>query len=178
MNNQFFQVLDNISNTLLTGAMWHTKAADEMRRLALRGFGRLNDFEACDDFKDWQCLLKLCRDRLEYFPRVEPTAVSAYHSFTIEGIADLKKFLHDYAERENAFIDLLNSAIRMSQTADISVYKFLINLTDDKQSETMRINMLVDRLDGAGWNPHDVMEVSRKLHEHYASNDDRDSTLS
>lgn len=167
-HKDFNMLMSEISTYLWEGEAWHEKAANECRKLALRGFGRWHEAEGCYDAKERYCLDKLMRDKLDMSPMVDIAKLDRALQYMMTGGADgLKAHFHMWMEREHAFIDTLNAAIKMSGEIDMEIYKKLCCLVDEVQNESMRVKMVEMRLAMAGYNGHDLGVTSMVLHKYF-----------
>ena len=148
----FLALLDDITTHLWVGEAWHEKAANEARKIAIRGVARWHEVEGCYDAKTRVCLEKLFRDKLNYAPAADMEMVDKAYKFTMNGAQDFKGHFQAWIDREGRFIDSLNHAIALAGAVDMEIYKELCCLVDEVQNEKMRAKMVHDRLELAGWN--------------------------
>lgn len=158
--------LNEIISYLAEGACWHNRAANQLRKLALRGFARLSDCEAKDDFCARQCLEKKLVDNLGFIATAQTNGSAMAEQYTLNSLGDLKGYFHTWCEREQKLIKSLNTAINASRDISICIYEKLICLQHEVQDECMRAELLYERLDMAQWAPHDIGVVSKWLHDY------------
>lgn len=159
--------LDHICSYLAMGEMWHRKAANECRKLALRGFGRWHEAESCGDADSLTCLSKLVMDKLMYAPKLDMQMVGKAESYSMNNIGDFKAHFSMWSENESELIECLNKAINLSRAMDIELYNKLCHITDEVQNEKMRIRLAHDRLNLGGWQGHDLGVVSMVMHSYF-----------
>jgi hypothetical protein len=163
----FGVMLDCICSDLFNGSNWHLKAGNEMRKLALRGFGRMHDYNANYDFCKRIELEKIICDRLGITVEIDTSAITAAVGYNLKDPAELKNHLHMWMETEKAFAAKLTEAVRQAAAIDMCVYNELICILSAVQEEIMRIKLLKKRLELGGYNGHDLARISKDLHEHY-----------
>ena len=172
MNNEFSSLMNQICGALLEGEIWHGKAGNECRKIALRGFGRWHDSEARCDMETRLCLEKLLRDKLGYAPTPDVSGAVRSASMALSGVGELPAHLQSWQNREKAFAATLTKAMRMAAEIDIDIYKELIALTGEVQGEAMRVRLCGARLELAQWSSHDIGIVSMILHKHFEEHPD------
>lgn len=165
--NDFNMLMDEITTYLWEGEAWHEKAANETRKISIRGVGRWHEAEGCYDAKERVCLEKLFRDKLGYAPMVDMASVDKAYKYTMTGPQDFKNHFQIWIDREKKFIECLDAAIAQAGMVDMELYKKLCCLVDEVQNEAMRAKMVHDRLELSGWNGHDIGVVSKWLHEYF-----------
>ena len=163
MHKEFFKQMDHICSELIKGELWHVAAANEFRKIALRGFARWNESEAIGDLKSRMCIEKLLRDRLSYTPIISIENPSVLWT----SYKDLPEILHKWVAREKDFAEYITSAIGMARDIDIAIYKELISLADEVQNEAMRIKLCGMRLELANFDGHDIGRVNVIIHDYY-----------
>ena len=114
--------LDKIVSCLSCGEAWHRKAANECRKLGIRGFGRWHDQEAECDQRTLAELQKLMRDNLQYAPKVDSTHRAKAEHGTMEGIQCFKGHFGHWKEREGVLLDALTTAIPLMRDENIQLY--------------------------------------------------------
>jgi len=159
--------LSMISTYLWMGEAWHGKAANECRKLSVRGYGRWHEAEGCYDAKTRMCLEKLFRDKLGVAPVIDMAEVDKAVKYTMSSLADFKNHHKIWLDREKAFIELLNATIKIVGDVDMEIYKELCCLVNEVQNEAMRARFVYDRMELAGWNGHDIGVCSMILHKYF-----------
>jgi hypothetical protein len=172
--NDFYHLMDEVVTGLATGEMWHEKAANEFRKIGVRGFGRWSDAESKGDYKSRVCLEKLLRDYMDYSPMIDMAKVAESATMSMGGMQDLKKVLQYWYAQEMKYLEALNMAFPMAAQMNICIYKELVCLTEEVQNEAMRVKLCINRLDLAGWAGHDIGVVSMILHEFFESHEGDD----
>lgn len=161
------ELLDEITTYLWVGEAWHEKAANENRKIAIRGVARWHEAEGMCDAKERVCLEKLVRDKLGYAPMVDMSMVDKAYKYTLNNPQEFKSHFTMWIDREKKFIECLNAAISMAGAVDMELYKKLCGMVDEVQNEAMRVKMVHDRLELAGWNGHDIGVCSMILHKYF-----------
>jgi hypothetical protein len=166
----FHEMMDEICTYLLIGEIWQARAANQLRKNALRGFARWAESEAHGDAKTRMCLEKLLCDRLGYAPMLNIADAGKASNYMLGSAQELKKYMQIWHSQEEEFIKCLTEAVRAATVVDMEIYKELCCLLDEVQTEKMRIEICVKRLDLGQWNGHDVARVSKDLHSHFETN--------
>lgn len=159
--------LDEIATYLAEGEAWHRTAANECRKLFVRGWGRWHEAEAQCDEKSQICLAKLARDMLQYAPVIDSSFLVRANAYTIKDLDAFKLHHNQWIEREQMLIMALNNAIEQSRAIDIKVYHFLCDLAEEVQNEKMRVELVKGRMGLSAWNGHDIGVVSMVLHKYF-----------
>ena len=168
----FHELLDCISTDLFTGAAWHLRAANQMRKIGMRGFARIHDYGSCHDHKKRICLEKLLCDRLDYEPVIDVSDAGHVTSFAIDP-SKLKSHFEMWHANESEFAKYLIEAVRKAAHEDICVYNELTCILNAVQEEIMRIKFIIKRLDVGGWSGHDIGVVNMVIHEHMEKHPDK-----
>ena len=163
----FHGLLNEIITCLWVGEAWHGKAANECRKIAIRGVGRWHEVESCYDMKARISLEKLLRDKLEYAPMADMAEVDKAHRFTMNNAVDFKSHFSAWVEREKKLIEILNFAIAKASAVDMELYKGLCCLVDEVQNETMRAKLVYERFELSNWSGHDIGVCSMVLHKYF-----------
>lgn len=166
---EFENLLDEISAFLHDGFHWHKRVANQCRKIAIRGWGRIHDQQSKCDAEELIDFEKLLMDKLNYAPTEYPNKES--HIYNINTLDDFKQHHIDWIKRETAIIPTFNKAINEARSIDIEVYEKLCCILKRVQGEKMRVHMLYDRLEMAGWNTHDIGVCSKWLHEQAENGD-------
>ncbi|MCL2071564.1 MAG: hypothetical protein FWH07_04940 [Oscillospiraceae bacterium] len=174
--NEFNYKMDEICSELFIGEHYHERCANEFRKIGLRGFGRWCDCESKGDYCSRVALEKLLCDRLDYSPRINTAGIDKALTVQIGDLSALKSTLESWYNREADFITILNKAVELSRSVDISIYGALCELLEEVQTEKTRVKMLNKRLELKGYDGHDVGQVSKELHKYFEANPD-DKTL-
>jgi len=172
MNQEFAALMNRICTELLAGEIYHSRAANEFRKIALRGFGRWAESEARGDMNSRVCLEKLLRDKLGFAPTVDTSSLSNEARVAFANISELPSILQKWIDREKEFSKILTQAMKMAAEIDVEIYRELIELTNEVQTEVFRVKLCGVRLELAGWNGHDLGIVSTILHEHFEKHPD------
>jgi len=173
----FDAMLDAICSELVSGSLWHERAAQSMLKGSLRGFARMHAAQAKHDQNKRLCLEKITVDRIGRIPALDLSEIPRTAAYEFPA-GKLKEHLRDWAQNEDAFINMLNEAVRISVTVDMAIYEELCRLLSDVQEEVSRVKMLYGRLEMGGWSGQDLGAVSLLLHKHYESSDGWDWRLS
>ena len=170
----FEELLDCVCSDLFGGNIWHGMVAAQMYKIGLRGFGRMHQYQAHHDFEKLYGakngtggLLKILVDRLGYTPSIDTSEAVNTVRVSITGPADLKDHLHNWCESEKEFAKILTMAVRQAAGVDMCIYNELACILTCVQEEIMRLKLLKKRLEIGGMNGHDLMRISKDLHEHY-----------
>jgi len=163
----FYELLDCISTDLFIGAAWHLRAANQLRKMGLRGFARLHEYGSCHDHKKRLCLEKLVCDRLHYAPKIDVSDAEHVTSFVLSDPGKLKPHLEMWRDNEREFAKYLAEAVKLAAGEDMCVYNELVCILDGVQDEVFRIETLLKRLELGGWSGHDLATISRQLHIHF-----------
>lgn len=166
-NQELYTSLNHIATYLSEGEAWHRRAANECRKMFIRGLGRWHEAESKEDEKALICLSKLLQDNIKYSPVVDSTIVANAEKLVMASPADFKAHFNYWLERENKLIMALNAAINESRAINIELYEKLCGIQKEVQNEAMRIEMVYGRFDFAGWNGHDIGVCSKWLHEYF-----------
>lgn len=124
------------------------------------------------DAKEKVCLNKLLRDKLNYSPKVDMEMIEKANMYMMNSLNDFKSHFNMWIEREEHFIESLNSAIKHAGSIDMELYKKLCCLVEEVQCEVMRTKMTYNSLELGGWNGHDISVKSKWLHEHFEEHPD------
>lgn len=166
-DGEFNLMLDAICNYLQNGYIWHKKAANQCRKIYIRGWGRWHDEEAKCDSNTLLCLEKVLWDKLKFSPTYDVARFEKASVITINNLEDFKNHHLAWKQREDAFISTLNKAMEKARGIDIEVYKKLMCILEEVQCERMRLDMAYDRLTFAGWNTHDIGVCSMIIHKYF-----------
>lgn len=161
------QHLNTIATYFSEGAAWHRRAANECRKLHIRGWGRWHEAEALYDFKAHLELEKLVRDNLQYAPVADVNYLVRAYAFTIDSMEGFKAHHQSWIDRENLFTQALMAAIEDSRSINIEVYKCLCCIAEEVQNEAMRVAWVHESMAMTGWNPHDLSVKSKWLHDYF-----------
>lgn len=158
--------LDHICTMLAKGEVWHKKAANECRKIGMRGMGRYHDAEGMTDAIELFEMGKILCDKMHYYGRVDYTVVAHADTYNIANNADFKRHfgIWDAAEKELAakITEFLPHAM-----VDMDLYKKLTHILHNVQNEIFRLNIVKNSLEFAGWNPHDISVKSKWLHDYF-----------
>lgn len=166
-DDELFRALDDICTYLVEGEAWHLKAANECRKIAIRGLGRWHDAESKGDKKLLDHFVKMLGDRLQYYAKIAYQHVDKAQQMSIRNLDDFKQHFNDWIDREERFIDVLNFAVKGSGAVDMELYQCLCKMVKEVQDESMRARMVYDNLEFGGWMPHDISVKSKWLHEYF-----------
>ena len=172
MDRNFTELLDDVCTDLLIGELWHGRAADQYRKIALRGFARWAECEALGDAKCRIALSKLLIDKCGYSPIIDVSNLHDSISFEYDNVSQLRKLLETWMLREQDLAKRLTPVMKMASEYDIEIYRELMRLTDEVQQEAFRVKMVGMRLEGAQWDLHDIYVVNKHLHDWFESNPD------
>jgi len=172
MNGEFAALMNSVCTELLAGEVYHSRTANEFRKIALRGFGRWADAEARGDMKSRLCLEKQLRDKLGYAPVVDVSKLANEVNASFSNVSELPAILQKWIDREKEFAKTLTQAMRLAAEIDVEIYRELIELTNEVQTEAFRVKLCGMRLELAGWNGHDIAIVSKLLHHHFEEHPD------
>lgn len=164
-NKDFGHLMDCIASDLFHGAAWHGAAANAMRNIGLRGFGRLHEYNAAHDFTKRLELEKILCDRLGLTPEIDVADIGHALAVTLGGPAELKPHLEAWLNSEREFAALLTEAVAMAAGVDLCVYEKLTCILAAVQEEVMRVKMLKKRLELGGYSGHDMGVISMMIHE-------------
>lgn len=159
--------LDMICTYLWQGEAWHERAANECRKMHIRGLGRWHEAEAKYDGKSRICLEKILQDKLQYAATIDIMPISNALTYSMSNASDLKTHFHMWIDREHTLIKELDHAIHKAAKVDMELYKELCGLVNEVQNEAMRAQMVYDRFEFAGWNGHDIGVCSMVLHKYF-----------
>lgn len=169
----FHALLDCISSDLCCGAVYHLRAANQLRHLGLRGFSRLHEYSSCKEHSERMCLEKLLMDRLSYAPNIDTSEISDAVMFTIKDVGALKQHLERWHSSEIETKEDLQAAVKMAASVDMAIYEKLACMLAYNEEEIFRIKMLLTRLDLGQWGGHDIARVSKDLHKHFEMHPDK-----
>lgn len=169
----FHDYLDCISTDLMDGAIYHTRCANQLRALGLRGFARFHDYSSCKEHSERMCLEKLLCDRLGYCPNLDTSETAKMTAYTIKGVNALGEHLQRWRDSEMETKADLQAAVKMAADVDMEVYKKLAEMLAYNEEEIFRIGMLLKRLNLGEWTGHDVARVNKDLHKHFEMHPDR-----
>lgn len=119
----FEELMDCVCSDLFHGSAWHCRVGNEMRKIGLRGWGRMHDYNAKHDFCKRQELEKILRDRLDMAPDINTEGISAAVSATIKGVQDLKPHMEMWLTNETEFSKQLIEAVRAAASVDMCIYE-------------------------------------------------------
>lgn len=160
--------INEIATYLSEGEIWHRKVANELRKLPnKRGFARMHEAESKYDQKEHLKYDKLIRDNLKYAPVVDMNYVSKAESYSIVDLNGFKQHFKTWYSRENAFLQSINSAIKIASGEDMELYHCLCCLAKEVKNESTRSQWIYDGLEDTGWNGHDIRIVSYLLHNYF-----------
>jgi len=162
---EFYSYLNSICNFLNFGFAFHKRLANQNRKFAVRGWGRVHDRQTHHDADKLICFEKILCDKLGWCPTYDYAKLSEVNSIKINSMESFKQHHVIWKQHEKSIVPTLNKAIHEARTVDIEIYQFLICLLDKVQKEIMRIDMICGSLEFAGWNTHDVSVKSKWLHE-------------
>jgi len=172
-NSDFSAIMGKVATELYHGLTWHCEAANQMRKIGLRGFGRLHEYNGKHDFERLGELKKILGDRLEIYPDIDASNIPKALTFTMNNVSDLKPHLEAWCNAEYAFCETLKTAVKMAADEDMCVYSELIGILNDVEEEIMRLNILKKRLAIGEYGGHDIARVSKDLHKHFEHHPER-----
>ncbi|MCL2002755.1 MAG: hypothetical protein FWG72_01980 [Oscillospiraceae bacterium] len=169
INEMLAKDLNHIAAYLSYGVSWHTKVANELRRMPkLRGYARWHDDgEAAEDAMCRIKLDKLLGDQLGYAPKPDMAWVATASAASIKDLDGFKAHFAEWTEREGKFLATITSAIDKMRTEDISVYNELCNLSTFVKNEKIRAEWVYNGLVFVGWEPHHIAVESKWLHDYF-----------
>ena len=163
----FHALVDAICSYLVDGEMWHRRAANECRKLGVRGWGRWHEAEAEGDSHLLTCLCKLLVDNCNYIPKLDMTGANKSAAYSMSNLGDFKNSHEEWIQRETMLIDILNNAIHESRSANMEVYYKLCGVQEEVQNEAMRVEWIARRLGLSNWNGSDLGLISMKIHKYF-----------
>jgi hypothetical protein len=166
-SKEFWHLIDAVCMHLYSGSLFHQRAANQVRKIGIRGIARWQENASCCDLLERQCLEKLLTDRLDYQPNIDLSGTQKAMTYTLKGPQDFKGMFDEWIHREEEYIEDILPAMKMAVDYDICVYDKLCKLLENVQDEVFRVRLLKKRLESAGWNAMDIMEVSRIIHDHF-----------
>lgn len=164
---KLFGLLDEICTYLYRGVHWNAKAANACRKISVRGLGRYHDHDAKYDFCELQCLEKIVGDKLLYMPKVDMQMVSSAEMYDMANLNDFKSHFKTWMDMEDELDECVTHAINKARTIDMQIYEKLCCMSDHIQNNVMRIRMIYDSFDFAGWNTHDISVKSKWIHSYF-----------
>lgn len=165
-NQELYDALDDICTYFVEGSAWHLTAANQCRKIAIRGMGRWHDCESEDDKKSLDGLLKMLGDRLQYNAKIAYQHVERAQEMEIRNLDDFIKHFHTWIDREKEFIEVLNFAVSKSGAVDMELYQYLCKVVKEVQNECMRARMVFDSFEFTNWQPHDISVKSKWIHDY------------
>jgi len=176
-HKSFHELLDCVSTDLFTGSAWHLRAANQMRKIGLRGFGRWHEQGSCHDHKKRICLEKFLIDRLDYIPNISISSAGDAVSLSMESAADIKPHLVHWLANEQEFFKVLAEAVRMAASVDMCVYEKLACILSGVENECMRIKFCMKRLELTNYGGHDLGIISMIIHDWLEKNEGNPDAL-
>lgn len=169
--------LDEIFSYLARGKKFHYNNSFGLRNMGLRGFANLHDEEAICDFKSMVCLKKLINDRLKWNPTIDEDIAKEYEHYNITNMQEFKNSFQIWQHNETELEDCISETLKLASMEDLCLYKSLIELGNEVQTERFRSEQIFTRLELGGWQSHDLAIVSMMVHKHLEDHNNLDFTL-
>jgi len=166
INTELKKHLDEIVTMLSKGEIWHKKAANECRKIGIRGMGRYHDEMGINDAMELFYICKIISDKLKHYPETDYSQFAKAETYTINNHADFKRHFAVWDEHEKELINKITAFLPHAMV-DVELYEKLIHILKSTQNERFRANLVRESFEFGNWNMQDISNKSMILHDYF-----------
>lgn len=166
LNNEIKPYINEIVTLLAKGETWHKKAANESRKLGVRGLGRFHDCVGINLAMELFELNKILTDIFDYYPHINYNELEKADKYTVSTPAEFKRHFAVWAEFLKEINDKI-SDILPHIISHVDIYEQMIKIFKQIQNEHFRVKLLWKSFEFGGWNSHDISYKSKIIHKYF-----------
>lgn len=166
-NKQLYTGLDEIATLLIENEAWHAKAANECRKIGVRGW---SEWHAVQSIMGKKCLDKLAEclmDKLKFSPQPNPMGLKMVNEFEMFNLDDFIEHHFEWVEREKYFNQALKEELIESKKIDRGLHEMLEKFQEESQEQATLVKRVYTNLRFAGFMEHHILVVSRWIEDYF-----------